>query len=122
MEMKEQKAREYAKLRYGNNGEETSNEIAKVQACTVGYLEGWDEALKSQWISVEDRLPDIDISVLVLTSNRKVSMAKRYQPKDCNGRSVGIVRWSGSSTFDNSIIAWMPIPSFDEIFNTNSHK
>ena len=35
MTKKEEQAREYAKSRYGNNGHETGNEIAKVQACTV---------------------------------------------------------------------------------------
>lgn len=43
---KEEQAREYAKSRYGNNGRETGNEIAKVQTCTVGYIAGWDSCLK----------------------------------------------------------------------------
>ena len=43
---KEEQAREYAKSRYGNNGHETGNEIAKVQACTVGYIAGWDACMK----------------------------------------------------------------------------
>ena len=47
MSKKEEQAREYAKSRYGNNGNrETCNEIAKVQACTVGYIAGWDACLK----------------------------------------------------------------------------
>ena len=46
MSKKEDLAREYAKSRYGNNGCETGNEIAKVQACTVGYIAGWDSCLK----------------------------------------------------------------------------
>jgi hypothetical protein len=46
MSNKEEQAREYAKSRYGNNGHETGNEIAKVQACTVGYIAGWDACLK----------------------------------------------------------------------------
>lgn len=44
MSKKEEQAREYAKSRYGNNGNESGNEIAKVQACTVGYIAGWDAA------------------------------------------------------------------------------
>ena len=46
MGKKEEQAREYAKSRYGNNGYETGNEIAKVQACTVGYIAGWDDCMK----------------------------------------------------------------------------
>ena len=46
MTKKEEQAREYAKSRYGNNGHETRNEIAKVQACTVGYIAGWDACMK----------------------------------------------------------------------------
>lgn len=46
MGKKEEQAREYAKSRYGNNGYETGNEIAKVQACTVGYIAGWDSCMK----------------------------------------------------------------------------
>lgn len=83
------------------------------------YLQGWDAALGNQWISVKDTLPDVGISVLVLTSNSKVSMSKIYQPKDCHGNDTGIIRWNGSSTFDNSIVAWMPIPSFEEILEAN---
>lgn len=43
---KEGLAREYAKSRYGNNGHESGNEISKVQACTVGYIAGWDDCMK----------------------------------------------------------------------------
>lgn len=43
---KEEQGREYARLRYGNDGRETGNEIAKVQACTAGYIAGWDSCLK----------------------------------------------------------------------------
>lgn len=43
----EEKALEYAQLRYGcNNGNrETQNEIAKVMACKVGYMAGYQQAL-----------------------------------------------------------------------------
>lgn len=46
---KTEKAVEFSKARYGNNGsngEETQNEIAKMIACKIGYEAGWDEALK----------------------------------------------------------------------------
>lgn len=42
------KAREFAAKRYGNNGGHitTQNEIAKVQACAVGYRAGWDACIE----------------------------------------------------------------------------
>lgn len=54
MSTKENKAIEYAQARYGrNNGsEETENELAKMMACKVGYMAGWDEAaadLSVEW-------------------------------------------------------------------------
>lgn len=112
MSKKEEKAYEYSKR--------VSNRNPMIKNFTEGaFMVGWDEALKSQWISVKDALPDVGISVLVLTSKGKVSMSKRYQPKDCRGNDVGIISWKGSSTFENSIVAWMPIPSFDEILKAN---
>lgn len=57
-----------------------------------GFEAGWDAALGNQWISVKDALPDVGISVLVLTSNSKVLMSKIYQPKDCHGNDTGIIR------------------------------
>lgn len=38
---------EYAQLRYANqNGKSTENEMQKVQACCVGYREGWNDAIQ----------------------------------------------------------------------------
>lgn len=124
---KEQKSKEYAELKVKqydkNHTIEKYGMHRAMQQCNFdgfdiqeAFEEGWDEALKNQWIKVKDKLPDVDISVLVLTSNKKVSISKRYQPKDCKGNDVGLVYWSGSYAFVNSIVAWMPIPPFDEIF------
>ena len=46
MSTKENKAIEFAQARYGrNNGsEETENELAKMMACKVGYMAGWEAA------------------------------------------------------------------------------
>lgn len=125
MKTKENKSREYANWLHKNLEELLGHECAPhdmyyrrgdiLQAFDVG----WDEALKSQWVMVEDKLPAIGEFVLVLTSNGKISMSKRYQPKDCYGNNTGSIRWSGAYTFEKSIIAWMPIPSFDEILAAN---
>lgn len=106
MSKKEEKAKEYSK-----EYEEYNWRLISEQA----YEEGWDEALKNQWVMVEDKLPAIGEFVLVVTSNGKISTTKIYHPKDCRGKNIGLVTWKGSTTFVNSIIAWMPIPPFDEI-------
>lgn len=116
MSKKEEKAKEYVNNLWNNGIIDSSKEFDNVWD---SFEAGWDAALGNQWISVKDTLPDVGISVLVLTSNSKVSMSKIYQPKDCHGNDTGIIRWSGSSTFDNSIVAWMSIPSFDEILQAN---
>ena len=59
MSKKEEKAKEYSK-----EYEEYNWRLISEQA----YEEGWDEALKSQWVSVEERLPNVGTRVLVLTS------------------------------------------------------
>lgn len=112
MVTKQEKAYDYSK-RVSNSNPMVKNYVE------CAFMVGWDSAIKSQWVSIDERLPFIGEVVLALTSNGKISMAKMYQPKDCHGNDVGVVRWSGSSTFNNSIIAWMPIPSFDEILNNN---
>lgn len=123
--MKEQKSREYANWLHKNLEEQLGHKCAphdtyyKKNDIQQAFEVGWDEALKSQWIKIEDKLPAIGEVVLVLTLNGKMSMSKRYQPKDCHGNNVGIVTWKGSTTFVNSIIAWMKIPSFDEILESN---
>lgn len=106
---KKEKAFEYAKMRYGNNGNETQNEIAKMIACRVGYEAGWDEALKNKWTKVEDELPERMEEVFVIYE---------YQGyiQIATSCYIGEIVWY----FGNSkIIAWMPIPSFDEILESN---
>lgn len=109
MSKKEEKAREYALNMYRTYLGYDKFDIQD------SYEAGWDEALKSQWINVKDKLPATEEVVLVLTSNGKVSTTKRYQPKDCRGKNIGLVTWKGSTTFVNSIIAWITIPPFDNV-------
>ena len=60
------------------------------------------QAKKSGWISVEERLPEYNKRVFVLHSNGLIDSSVYH----CDNN------WD---SFDNDIIAWMPIPSFDEI-------
>lgn len=115
---KEERAIEYAKARYGNNGKETQNEIAKVIACRVGYEAGWDEAIQNLWIDVRDRLPKKNEKVLVLF---KYEGMLRIDTDVYFGESFYKIydKKHGWSFGGNKILAWMPIPPFDKILNDN---
>ena len=66
-------------------------------------------AKQSPWISVEDRLPDYLEKVLVLYEYKgeiQIQQSSYLGEKD----------WKFGS---NKILAWLPIPSFDEILEAN---
>lgn len=78
----------------------------------IGFIEGalWaDEHPKSPWISVEERLPDYGKEVLVLYEYG----GKILIQQSCY---LGEIDWGFGSS---RILAWMPIPSFDEILEAN---
>lgn len=64
-------------------------------------------AKQSPWISVEERLPNYKEEVLVLYEGRIQIQQSFY---------LGEKDWKFGS---NKILAWMPIPSFDEILEAN---
>ena len=68
------------------------------------------QAKQSPWISVKDRLPEEEKEVLVLYEFRSVFM---IQEDFYCGQGE---RWNWGG---NKILAWMPIPSFDEILEAN---
>ena len=39
-----------------------------------------------KWIKVDDRLPEVDVNVIALTSKGKVMVTSMYIPKDCRGK------------------------------------
>lgn len=59
-----------------------------------------------EWIKVEDRLPEVDVNVIALTSRGKVMVTSMYIPKDCKGKVLGKAEWHGSSTVTKSITYW----------------
>lgn len=73
------------------------------------FQTGWDEALKNQWISVKEKLPPRYVKVFVLLEYEGSIQIHTYQ-------YCGEHRWHFA---DAKIIAWMPIPSFDEILEIN---
>lgn len=73
------------------------------------FLAGWDEALKSQWISVGEKLPKEFEDVFILYNyNGEVRVNVSFYVKG--------YKWRFG---DNDVIAWMPIPSFDNILEAN---
>lgn len=42
-----------------------------------------------KWIKVDDRLPEVDVNVIALTSKGKVMVTSMYIPKDCRGKVLG---------------------------------
>lgn len=84
------------------------------------YLNGWDEALKFSWISVKERLPELKKRVLVahrLFNKISICIMKRI-PHDASNPNNPNWHWSTVVNNDD-VIAWMPIPSFDEILEAN---
>ena len=73
----------------------------------MGFTAGSEwQAKQSGWISVEERLPEYNKRVFVLHSNGRIDSSVYH----CDNN------WD---SFDNDIIAWMPIPSFDKILEAN---
>lgn len=74
---------------------------------------GWDEALKSQWIMVEERTPNTHEEVFVMFEQEgeiRIESDVYYGDDFCNSYTSGVWYFGGEK-----IIAWMPIPSFDNI-------
>lgn len=99
---KEDKAKEYAKNCYPDNEDMRSQ-------CEYHFESGWDEALKSQWVKVEDALPKLwqEVFAMILYNGRIQIHQDMY---------IGGEKWHLGNSL---VIAWMPIPSFDEILEMN---
>lgn len=104
---KEEKA-----IKYAAENHETffCREIAK-----KSYEAGWDDALKSQWVDVKERLPKEWEDVIIL-------FIKDGHLKVIKALYIGDERWVyGDASVEriNGVIAWMPIPSFEDILEAN---
>lgn len=74
------------------------------------YAKGYEAGTKqSPWINVEERLPNYKEEVLVLYEYEgRIQIQQSFY--------LGEKDWKFGS---NKILAWMPIPSFDEILEAN---
>lgn len=91
------------------------------QVCMTDFMEGaeWYKN-QSSWISVDERLPELNVRVLVAQRgiNRiSICIMKRI-PHDTSNHNNPNWHWSTAVNKDD-VIAWMPIPSFDEILEAN---
>ena len=74
----------------------------------AAYEVGWDAALRSQWVVPRDRMPQIWQNVLVMIQYEGTIQIYRY------------IYLGGDFVYgDSPILAWMPIPSFDDILEAN---
>lgn len=76
------------------------------------------QSKQSPWISVKERLPEEEQNVFVLTMRYGVP----YIQKEKFRRSSNLdtkERWIHGNSI---VLAWLPIPSFDEILKNNNKK
>ena len=71
------------------------------------------QSKQSPWISVEDKLPSLNQKVIVY-NGKQVYISHRTEKdyaKDANFFLYGLQTYN--------VVAWMPIPSFDDILEAN---
>lgn len=100
----EEAARDYAYKNWAGGGFEC--------ASNDSFISGADwQAKQSPWISVEDRLPEENKEYLVVFNSREVCIALYNK----NNKSWLIY----GTGYTYNVVAYMPIPSFDEILEAN---
>lgn len=102
MEKKEEKAKEYSLNMYKSY---TGYDKLDIQGA---YRAGWDEALKSQWVKVEDGLPEAGKKVLVLFKFEDDYLIM----EDIRTNAQTKDNWYHGKS---KVIAWMEIPSYEHI-------
>lgn len=81
-----------------------------------GFIDGAEYALYHQWISVKDRIPSEWQSVFILLIEK--NDIKVTQAIYIGGNGT----WVYGDTeipYNKNILAWMPIPCFEEILQAN---
>ena len=90
-----QKSRDFAITRYGNNGGPTTtqNEMAKVQACAVGYRVGWNEALNQLWHEATETPQDGKTLLTINEAGTPFICGPNNTEWEEAVKTFGIVRW-----------------------------
>lgn len=87
---------------------------SRLECFRIGFKEGAEwQAKQSPWIRVEDKLPSLNQKVIVY-NGKQVYISHRTEKdyaKDTNSFLYGLQTYN--------VVAWMPIPSFDEILEAN---
>lgn len=109
---KDEKAKKYAAMRFGNN--ESQYQMAKTQACAVGYMAGWDEALKQIIVDARKELPKYGESVCVINGKGEKSFCHR-----CDDSNVIVDRYGWCNYTGSEIVAWIRNVTFEEILAMN---
>ena len=73
-----------------------------------------------KWIDITEELPDLDVPVLVETSNGKYTTTQLKEIKRVGDKLIP--RWKGSYTFSESVIRWKCILTNDEIKTLIAYK
>ena len=80
--------------------------------CIVDFISGAEwQSKQSPWISVNERLPEENKEYLVVLDNRVIYVAQYNK----NNKSWLIY----GTGYTYNVVAYMPIPSFDEILEEN---
>ena len=76
------------------------------------------QSKQSPWINVKERLPEEEQKIFVLTMGYGVPYIQKETFSRSNNLDI-----KGIWTHGNSIVlAWLPIPSFDDILKNNNKK
>lgn len=93
---------------------DADNYVLRKGNCSEDFIAGAEwQAKQSPWISVEDKLPSLNQKVIVY-NGKQVYISHRTEKdyaKDTNSFLYGLQTYN--------VVAWMPIPSFDEILEVN---
>ena len=93
------------------------NYVSRKSDCMEDFQCGAEwQAKQSPWISVEDKLPSLNQKVIVY-NGKQVYISHRTEKdyaKDANFFLYGLQTYN--------VVAWMPIPSFNEILEVNKFE
>ena len=64
----------------------------------------------NEWISVEDRLPELDTRVIVFTTNGWVVEMTYNSNKYARRNPKPRFEWHGSPGYSNTVTHWQPLP------------